>query len=159
MKQKSFSLISFNSGSYRINQIIQEVIVAILLVVWLYTGISKLIEWRSFSIQMHQSPVFYGYARVATFAGPILEILLAGLLIFKKSRKFGMIGSFILMSFFSWYVWWLMTHLPNLPCSCGGIVSFLSWPQHLALNVFLSLISLIGIFYLRNAKSSKPIFN
>jgi uncharacterized membrane protein YphA (DoxX/SURF4 family) len=148
MKQKAISLHNPSRRQIDIKKIAVEIIVAILIIIWLHTGISKLLDWRSFSLQMHQSPIFHSYAKIVTFAGPILEIILAILLIFKRTRLIGMIGSFFLMLFFTWYVWWLMTNLPKLPCSCGGIVGFLNWPQHLALNIFLTAIAFIGIVLL-----------
>lgn len=149
MKQEPVVLKSSSTKSFTIRRIVIEIITTILLIVWLHTGISKLIDWRSFSMQMQQSPIFHSYANIVTFAGPIVEIILSGLLIFNRTRMLGMVGSFLLMAFFSWYVCWLMLYLPTLPCSCGGIVSFLNWPQHLALNIFLMIASLVGVLMLK----------
>jgi hypothetical protein len=33
----------------------------------------------------------------------------------------------------------------NLPCSCGGIISKLSWKQHIIFNLFFIVLSVIGI--------------
>lgn len=149
MKQKTISLDNPSPKIFKAIKIVIEAIVAILIVVWLHTGISKLIEYKAFRIQMFQSQLFHNYAAFITFAAPILEIIIAAMLIFKKTRMLGMIGSFLLMIFFTWYVIYLMIYVPNLPCSCGGIVSFLTWPQHLALNIFLTLLSLTGIILIR----------
>lgn len=152
MKQKSAVIHSPVVRSLKFNKIAIEVIVAILLLVWLHTGISKLIDHRSFQVQLTQNPIFHNIATLASYAGPILEIILAILLIPKKTRLWGLAGSFFLMGFFSWYVYYLMTTLPSLPCSCGGIVGWLNWPQHLTLNIFLTVISLIGFFLVRKQK-------
>ena len=143
--------ISSNISSRRlaIEKVAIEVIIAILIIVWLHTGLSKLFDSGNFRVQLSQSPIFRSYAGFITYAGPIFELLLGVLLIFKRTRFWGLIGTFVLMVFFSWYVYYLMKTLPQLPCSCGGIVGFLNWPQHLALNIFLSVISIIGIFLVR----------
>src|SRR5688500_4505042 len=110
MKQKAISLNNPSRKRIYFKNIATEIIVAILIILLLHTGLSKLFDYRSFSIQMHQSPIFHNIAQFVTFAGPILEILLAILLIFKRTRPLGMAGSFLLMCFFSWYVWWLMAN-------------------------------------------------
>jgi hypothetical protein len=33
----------------------------------------------------------------------------------------------------------------NLPCSCGGIISKLSWKQHILFNLFFIMLSITGI--------------
>ncbi|WP_341837402.1 MauE/DoxX family redox-associated membrane protein [Chitinophaga pollutisoli] len=132
-----------------------EAIIAILIVVLLHTGISKLIDWRSFEIQMFQSPIFHEYYRIVTFGGPILEIIIALMLVIKRTRFVAFIASFLLMGFFTWYVYFLMTTIPNLPCSCGGVVGWLNWTQHLILNIFLTIISLIGALMWRNNRKEE----
>lgn len=149
MKQKTISLNPSSSVPYKLNKIFVEVIVAILLIVWFHTSISKLADFEGLRIQMSQSVVFRRIPMLAAIVGPSLEIIAAVLLIFKRTRLVGMIGSFLLMLFFTWYVSYLMIVMPTLPCSCGGVVRFLTWPQHLAFNIFLTIISFAGILMLR----------
>ena len=35
----------------------------------------------------------------------------------------------------------MITYSPYLPCSCGGLIDFLTWNEHLALNISLTTIS------------------
>ncbi|RPD41115.1 MauE/DoxX family redox-associated membrane protein [Chitinophaga barathri] len=156
MREKAVPLSPIPQRAQKFNKVIVEVIVGILLIVWLHTSISKLMDFSSLKIQMSQSPVFYKFTTLAAIAGPGLEILLSILLIFKRTRLLGFIGSFLLMVFFTWYVSYLMVTMPNLPCNCGGIVGWLNWPQHLALNIFLTVISAIGIvLYRQQVKAAK----
>lgn len=151
MKQKAILLSPSFSKTNRARRIVVEVIVAILLVIWLNTGISKLIDYPSFRMQMNLSPLFRNYANFVAFMGPFLEIVLAALLILKRTRLLGLIGSFLLMLFFTGYVIYLMKVLPTLPCNCGGIATFLNWPQHLILNIVLTILAFVGIILLRKS--------
>jgi hypothetical protein len=39
----------------------------------------------------------------------------------------------------------LLNMFAYVPCSCGGVIRKLTWPQHLAFNLFFVAISAIGI--------------
>lgn len=129
-----------------------EIITSLLVLVFLYTGLTKLIDYKSFRLQMMNNPYFYNYANIVTFGAPLLEILIGILLVAKKTRRKGLWASFFLMLFFSWYVWHLMRTFPKLPCSCGGIIAELNWPQHLALNIALTVLTLFAIYFDKTLK-------
>ncbi len=122
-----------------------EVMTGVLIVLWIYTGISKLIEYYDFRYQLSQSIYFSKYAGLMTFGIPILELSVAMLLIRRKHRLKGLIASFILMLLFTGYVYFILNYTKTLPCSCGGVLSSLSWDQHLYLNISLTIVSAIGI--------------
>ncbi|WP_109699845.1 MauE/DoxX family redox-associated membrane protein [Chitinophaga deserti] len=134
--------------------IIIESFVAILLIVLLYTGISKLIDRLSFEINLQQHSIFSEHARLVSYAAPVLEIVIAIALIFNKTRQAGLAASAVLMAFFTGYVVYMMITLPHLPCSCGGAVAWLSWPQHIAFNALLTVIAGITFALNRKVKTS-----
>lgn len=138
----------------RFSGMLLEFITAVLIVLWIYVGITKLIDHRSVVWQMSTNPVFKSIPILAAFGGPILELIIALLLVIKKTRLIGLYASFILMFFFTVYVTYLMLYLPNLPCSCGGIISELNWQQHLILNILLTILSLVAIILLRKKRRS-----
>ena len=147
MKEKAIPLPKTPSRvKFSKKSIFVEVITALLLITWLHAGVSKLIGHVGFKMQLFQSPIFQKYSSLVSYAGPILEIFIAVLLIFQRTRRLGLLASFFLMAFFSWYVAYLMIKLPALPCSCGGVFSFLDWPQHLIVNIALAILAIIGFF-------------
>ena len=81
-----------------------EIITAILLVVWIYTGISKLFAGFDFRYQMSKQDFLKGFAPFLGYAIPILELGIAAVLIFSKTRILGLWLSFILMAIFTLYV-------------------------------------------------------
>ncbi|WP_346319448.1 MauE/DoxX family redox-associated membrane protein [Chitinophaga sp. YIM B06452] len=153
MAQKSVTLNPQYPRKSKWKNIFIEAVNAILIITWLHTGISKLITHVAFYIQMQQSPLFYKNALVVSYAAPILEIIIAALLIVKKTRFIGFLSSFILMAFFTFYVVYLMVNVPSLPCSCGGVVSWMNWPQHLVFNILLTGLSFVAsILYRKKIK-------
>src|SRR5690606_13981905 len=129
----------------RFYRIALETICAILLIVWLYTGTSKLNEYYDFRFQLRRLPYFSQYASFLTFFIPISEIAIATLLIFKRTRLLGLAASLGLMLIFTAHVYYVLNYMRNIPCSCGGIISSLDWHQHLTLNIVLTLLALIGV--------------
>jgi putative oxidoreductase len=46
---------------------------------------------------------------------------------------------------------------PYIPCSCGGVIRKLTWPQHLVLNLFYVALSVLGLI-LQRSQNLKSIF-
>jgi len=129
----------------RARNIFLEGIVALLIILWIYTGISKLGEQFNFMYQLRKQPFFENIALLLSYAVPIIELIVAVLLVIKKLRAIGLWASFILMMSFTIYVAFVLSFAKQLPCQCGGIIDSLDWKQHLILNIILTIISLIGI--------------
>lgn len=138
---------------------------AFYLLVFLYTGINKLWFHQKFQVALMKSDLLSDYAVPLSWAIPILEIVISILLFFPGTRKAGLTMSIGLMAVFTFYIAYMILFTPDLPCSCGGIISALSWPQHLALNIFLLLLGLIALlpptkndlFIAINRRSRKPV--
>jgi putative oxidoreductase len=55
-------------------------------------------------------------------------------------------ASLFLMSAFTIYTVAILFHaFRYIPCSCGGVIRKLTWPQHLFFNLFFVGISILGI--------------
>lgn len=119
-----------------------------------YAGISKIMDFENFQIQISQSLFLSKYARFIPFVVIILELIIAGLLCYRKTRNVGMIGSFILMLVFTGYIALILSTTEKLPCSCGGILEKMSWNQHLIFNIGCVLLAAIALAM--NIKYSRP---
>ncbi|WP_126248122.1 MauE/DoxX family redox-associated membrane protein [Chitinophaga rhizosphaerae] len=146
MTQKSLLLKNHSKSKLDWKAILIEFFASVLILVYIYTAITKLIDFRSFSIQLSQNPIFRSNSLLFAYGGPSIELLVAFAIVFKRTRSFGFIASALLMAFFTWYVAYMMMTLPHLPCSCGGVVGWLNWPQHLILNITLTIFSVAGYF-------------
>lgn len=117
-----------------------EIIAALYVFLFLYTGISKLQDLQAMEGALRHSPLLADHAHLLSRIVPIAEILASILLIFSITRFIGLIVSTFMMLWFTIYIIYMMTHYTQLPCTCGGITESLSWRGHLLLNsAFVSL--------------------
>lgn len=130
--------------------VIIDLIAIGLMILFLYTAISKLIDYQITRIQLADTPFIGPLAPVIAWAIPVLEIITVVLLFLPLSRLWGLFASFILMLLFTIYVVLLVSFSNTLPCSCGGVLEELSWKQHIIFNLFFTALSLWGIWLYRS---------
>ncbi|MDQ8747853.1 MauE/DoxX family redox-associated membrane protein [Elizabethkingia miricola] len=119
-----------------------------------YAGISKLMDFENFQVQISASPLLSEFSEFLPYAIIIAEFLIAGLLCYPKTRNIGLIGSFVLMLIFTGYIAFTLSTSNNLPCSCGGILEKMSWHQHLYFNIGCVILSITGLGL--NLRYSRP---
>ncbi|MRG49028.1 hypothetical protein GFS24_28220 [Chitinophaga sp. SYP-B3965] len=141
------------------SKIIIELIVALLIVLWIYTGLNKMLDYATFKTQLGRSPFIQPLAGFIAITLPTGELLLSGLLIFKKTRKLALYLSFGLMLLFTGYIWIMLNYAYDLPCSCGGVLAKLSWNDHLIFNSGFTILSLLGIILIEKLPKSSVTIN
>src|SRR6185295_13150282 len=97
-----------------------ETAVFLYTILFLYTGISKLIDYRVFRKQIAESPLLSPVALPVAWGLPWLEFAITALLIIPRWRLKGLYASLVLMIAFTCYVASLLLFDKDLPCSCGG---------------------------------------
>lgn len=131
-------------------QVTLEAIAAILILLFLYAGISKFLDWDRFIGEMNNQPFPHFWTPFLIWAVPSLEIAIALALIFERTRMGGLIASLILMTLFTIYTGSVLLHFfAYVPCSCGGVIRKLNWPQHMVFNLFFVALSVTGIILQR----------
>lgn len=128
------------------SQRFKEIVAANFILLFVYTGVTKLIEHDKFSTALFKSPLLHSYYNVVAFSIPIMELLTAGFLFTPGTRRFGLVLSLLLMTVFTIYIAYMIAFTPHLPCSCGGIISSLSWKAHLILDTILTLLAASAVF-------------
>lgn len=131
-----------------------EIIAAFFIILFVYTAISKLSAFVQFRNVLSKSPVIGSKASVIAWIIPVLELVIVALLFVPASRRTGIVCSFLLMAAFTIYLVYMVSFSAWLPCSCGGILSQLSWKQHILFNIFLMLLALAAILINRHQKTS-----
>lgn len=118
--------------------------------IYFFSGVDKLLNFEKFVIQFARSP-FAPSVFLTEFSVFIItiEILLCLMLFVEKLNKLALFGFFLLSSLFTVYIFLMLIYSPHLPCSCGGIVEFLSWEQHLYLNIFLTISSFLAFLNIK----------
>ncbi|MEQ8420635.1 MAG: MauE/DoxX family redox-associated membrane protein [Arenibacter algicola] len=135
-------------GYLKYRETILMVISLMFIILFVYTGLAKLLVPNLFYDSILNSPVLGGrtMATLASWTLPLSELAVALLLIWKKTRLIGFYGVLGLMLLFTGYTVAIVFFAPYRPCSCGGIISLLSWEQHLVLNAILLLLALLAIW-------------
>ncbi|RYE02141.1 MAG: hypothetical protein EOP50_00730 [Sphingobacteriales bacterium] len=123
---------------------ISEVCTALLLLLLVYTGSVKLLDYPAFRMVLHTSRWIGSFAPLVAWLLPVLELAIAVLLFIPSTRQSGLAASTMLLSLFTLYVGYMLVFEPKLPCSCGGVISGMGWPQHLLFNLFYTAIALLG---------------
>jgi putative oxidoreductase len=119
----------------------------LLILLFLYTGLQKLLYPRQFLFSLVQSPIIpLGLVKVVAVAVPLAELALVGLLTFDKTRGTGYRLSALLLGLFSLYIIAILRLGGRIPCSCGGIIEKLSWGQHLLVNGLLAALALVSYY-------------
>jgi hypothetical protein len=133
-------------------QSIIETITSLLVFLFLYTALSKFVDHALFVEVLGKSPLLGSIKNLVSWTIPITEIILVVLLIIPKTRLRGLWGSLALLSLFTMYLIYMVIFTPKLPCSCGGVISNLSWGQHIFLNITFIGLSYWAILLMNKAK-------
>lgn len=126
---------------------IVEIICILFIFLFVYTAVSKFIDYRNFRAIIGQSPLITKLSGPLSFIVPLIEIVISVMLCLPKFRRWGLMSSFILMILFTSYIVMLVTFSPHVPCSCGGVISAMSWQQHIIFNLVFVILALVGLYY------------
>lgn len=132
-----------------------DIISGLLLLLFLYTSLSKLADYETFKNVLSASPLLKPAAGIIAWLLPVTELMIVVLLFIPAVRLKGLYASFILILLFTLYLIYMLSFTPNLPCNCGGVLKLLSWKQHIFFNLFFILLSLTGILLYKRNKSKR----
>lgn len=125
--------------------LITDILSALFILLFVYTAITKLVERESFNTVLHQSPLIGTASSTLSFLLPTIELITALLLFIPSVRMWGFASSFFLMVIFTFYITYMILFTPNLPCSCGGVIAYMTWKEHLVFNIFFITLAAIGL--------------
>ena len=108
--------------------LVTEACSMLLAFVFAYTAIAKIYDWQETRLAMYNQVVPDWSKELLLYGIPGLELVLAVMLLVPKFRRIGFRISAMLMTVFTAYVAWVWLGLAGrVPCSCGGIISSLTW--------------------------------
>ena len=131
----------------------------LLILLFVYTGVSKLIGYYDFIWVLTKSPITRNFPVSLALFIPMSELVAAALLLSGTFlRKWGFYTSTLLMLIFTSYICYMLLFIPHnhLPCSCGGVLRVMTWKQHLIFNIFFLFLAMIGSI-LSNREPQNPI--
>lgn len=135
-----------------------EIISYAFILLFMYTAIAKLITYDTSLNDLKRSPFVGDLAVPLSILLPLSEIVISVMLFVPKYRKAGFVGATILMALFTGYVSAMVFTQETLPCSCGGLIKYLTWKQHFFFNIFFTMLGVLGILLLKKQRE-EPINN
>ncbi|HVW96696.1 MAG TPA: MauE/DoxX family redox-associated membrane protein [Mucilaginibacter sp.] len=132
-----------------------EIISALLILLFVYAAVSKLLDYERFKVQLGKSPLLNSFAAFAAVTVPLGELLISAFLGFNKTRTVGLYLSLFLLVLFTSYLVAILNFSYYIPCSCGGILQGLSWKAHIIFNSGFIAITIIGIILQNKSFNSK----
>jgi hypothetical protein len=137
--------------------VIVQIICYLYILLFVYTAISKLLDFENFGIQLAQSPLLSAYAGFIAPSVIITELLIVLLLCVKTTRLMGLYASLFLMVAFTVYIYLILNYIDFIPCSCGGIIEELGWAEHLVFNIGFIALALVAIVLTEKEKGTPAV--
>lgn len=139
-----------------------EIICMLFILLFMYTGVNKLIDHQKFYTALDKSPLLSTVSPILSWLVPLGEIAISIALFNSRTRKIGLICASITMAIFTIYVGYMLTFRSDRPCTCGGVISLMNWHQHLYFNAGFTLLGTIGFWIQKRilqqgSQSSTPI--
>lgn len=129
-----------------------EIITVLNIILFLYTGIAKIMDYSVFKEQLAVSPILSWAANPVALLLPWVEFAIVLMLVIPRWRLKGLYASLIMMTLFTIYIIALFSISTEMPCSCGGIMEQLSWQQHLVFNGAFILLDIWAIILQKRQK-------
>lgn len=131
-----------------------DIIAALYILLFLYAALTKLTDYEKFRVQLGQSPLLTSIAGFVAWFIPAVEILLATMLTFTRTRLLAMYGSFTLMVMFTAYIVAILNFSDFIPCNCGGLLQSMQWSEHLVFNIVFAGLAASAILMTPNTEKS-----
>jgi hypothetical protein len=141
--------------SDKLKFLLGEFISALLILLFVYTALSKFYERGFFEAQLHFYPYINKESTFLSWLLPSVELLCAILIVIPFSRLAGLYLALELLVVFTVYLILMLTTQSNLPCSCGGVLELMTWQQHIVFNCAFIILSTIGIAIYKKEYNSK----
>jgi len=122
-----------------------QVIISLLILLFVYAASSKLLDYTQFRVELGKSPLITAFAGYVAWSIPFLEVGIAVLLAFARTRLIGLYAAFSLMTIFTGYILYILLFSPYIPCSCGGVLQNMNWRTHFVFNIVFMLIAASGV--------------
>ena len=139
----------------RMQKVILELICLLYILLFVYAAVSKLLDFENFQVQLGQSPLLSAFAGWLSWGVPLVELLIALLLLIQRLRFIGLLAAFSLMVMFTTYIIIILNFSSFVPCSCGGILEKMGWTEHLMFNIVFVVLAAVGILFLAGGFSEE----
>jgi len=122
---------------------------SLLILLFTYTAFSKIANYALFQKQLIEFPWINHLAGFISWFIPAVELLAVVLLFVPSANLYGLYASMGLFVLFTGFLIAMLESNEHLPCPCGGIITKLSWKEHVFFNLFFVVLTLTGIIIKR----------
>lgn len=136
--------------------IITDCIAWTLILFLFHIAVTKISHPAATRFEIGLTPQLFPYAGSLTWILPVIEMIVALLLIFKRFR---VMGFWALMLLSTVYTILMFTLTPDMPHFRGGFLHQLSFNSHLSINISIFLLSLTGVLITLHLKHSQSANN
>lgn len=119
----------------------------LMILLFIYTASDKLMNFKTFSAFLIGLEYLGDYGHLLAVVIPLLEIAISLSLLIPALRTEGLYAAFVLMLLFTFYLVFMKLTAPKLPCNCGGVISSMSWVQHIWFNLGLVLMLFCSVLW------------
>lgn len=126
-------------------EFIKRAVPCLFIFLFAYTAYAKITDHATFAGALSRSVLVADYAGLVAWLVPAAEIAAMILLIVPLTQRAGLYASLLLMMVFTWYLAYMLLSGSRLLCECGGVISGMSWRQHLTFNTVFILMAVAGI--------------
>jgi uncharacterized membrane protein YphA (DoxX/SURF4 family) len=141
------------------SRIILTIICQLYILLFVYAGVSKLLDFENFRVQLGQSPLLNIFASWLAWLVPLIELVIAVALCLHPVRFWALYAGFVLMVLFTAYIYIILNYSSYVPCSCGGILEKLGWTEHLVFNIVFVVLAITGLFLLKDSSHRNSVLN
>jgi len=129
-------------------KIIVEIISMAYVLLFVYAGISKLLDYERMRVQLEMTPWLSSIAGFIAWAVPAAEILISTFLLIPRWRLQALYAALASMVLFTIYILGILWFSPanDMPCTCGGLLQQMSWNTHIVFNLVFIGLAATGIW-------------
>lgn len=129
----------------RTKNIISELIIFILIILWAYTFASKIFDFDTFYRQIKGAYLLDAGRSALPYILQAIHLGIVILLINKHWRGLGLLTSLSVIVIYTVYLIYILKFAPSIPCSCIAIFKGMNWNNQLYFNFIALAINLIGL--------------
>jgi len=137
--------------------LIESISRMILITLWAYSFLSKIINYQGFRVSILNQPFSNSFGETISIVIPVIEFLLLVMFFVQRLRGIAYLGSLVVLSIFSTYVGLVVLDaFEKIPCGCAGIFERIGWEAHFSVNAGLVGIAGIGCWFVgKKAKKDR----
>ncbi|REC62282.1 hypothetical protein DRF65_11250 [Chryseobacterium pennae] len=129
----------------RTKNLIAEIIIFLLILLWAYTFASKVLDFDTFNRQIKGAYLLSSLGSPLPYILQLLHLSLVVLLLKKSWRKIGLITSLSVLVIYTGYLIYILKFAPSIPCSCISLYRGLLWDDQLLINLAVLVLNIIGL--------------